>query len=80
MTATAASLTFVGTATTVLRLGRDVPLLTTPKAARRPRAIPVHHDDYGVFRSPLSDFLRVVGDAGLRDTVTVVKRGHTVEL
>lgn len=44
------------------------------------RAIPVHHDDYGVFRSPLSDFERRVAEEGLRDLVHVVQRGETVSL
>jgi L-ascorbate metabolism protein UlaG (beta-lactamase superfamily) len=44
------------------------------------RAVPVHYDDYGVFRSPLGDFVKAVDAAGLRDAVTVVKRGHTVDL
>jgi L-ascorbate metabolism protein UlaG (beta-lactamase superfamily) len=44
------------------------------------RAVPVHYDDYGVFRSSLCDFVREVEAAGLRDLVTVVKRGHTVDL
>lgn len=30
-------------------------------------AIPIHYDDYTVFRSPLSDFVDAVGRAGLRD-------------
>jgi L-ascorbate metabolism protein UlaG (beta-lactamase superfamily) len=46
-----------------------------PKAA-----VPVHFDDYGVFRSSLSDFLRAADRAGLRNTVTVVRRGDTVDL
>ena len=44
------------------------------------RAIPVHHDDYGVFRSPLSDFERRVTEEGLRDLVHVLQRGETVSL
>lgn len=43
-------------------------------------AVPVHHDDYRVFRSPLSDFLERVGSAGLPTGVHVVQRGATVEL
>lgn len=47
----------------------------------RPRmAIPVHHDDYGVFRSPLSDFERRAADAGLGSIVCAVPRGHSVSL
>lgn len=44
------------------------------------RAIPVHIDDYGVFRSPLSDFRDQVERRGLRDRVTYVERGQTVPL
>jgi L-ascorbate metabolism protein UlaG (beta-lactamase superfamily) len=44
------------------------------------RAVPVHHDDYGVFRSPLSDFLDAAGRAGLKDVITPVQRGDRVEL
>ncbi len=43
-------------------------------------AIPVHYEDYRVMRSPLSDFLRTAGDAGLTDKIRVVGRGQTVEL
>ena len=44
------------------------------------RAVPVHHDDYGVFRSPLGDFLDRVRAAGLGDAVRPVARGETVDL
>jgi L-ascorbate metabolism protein UlaG (beta-lactamase superfamily) len=44
------------------------------------RAVPVHYDDYGVFRSPLSDFLDAVGRAGLKDVITPVQRGDRIEL
>ena len=43
-------------------------------------AVPVHHDDYGVFRSPLSAFLERVEAAGLPSRVRVVERGETVGL
>jgi L-ascorbate metabolism protein UlaG (beta-lactamase superfamily) len=47
----------------------------------RPRqAVPVHYDDYGVFRSPLVDFERAVAAAGLQDLVRTVDRGETVTL
>jgi L-ascorbate metabolism protein UlaG (beta-lactamase superfamily) len=47
----------------------------------RPKvAIPVHHDDYGVFRSPLSDFLERARRVGLADRVRPVERGETVSL
>ena len=45
----------------------------------RPRqAVPVHYDDYGVFKSPLADFRREVERRGLADLVTYVERGGTV--
>jgi L-ascorbate metabolism protein UlaG (beta-lactamase superfamily) len=43
-------------------------------------AVPVHYDDYGVFRSPLSDFLTEAADAGLATEVRPVGRGDTVGL
>ena len=48
----------------------------------RPRqAIPVHHEDYGVFRSPLSDFLsRAAAETGLATAVRPVSPGETVDL
>jgi len=44
------------------------------------RAIPVHYDDYGVFRSPLSAFERAASRAGLAWLVQSVARGETVSL
>lgn len=43
-------------------------------------AVPVHHDDYGVFRSPLSQFLLRAQQTGMRGLVQTVERGATVEL
>ncbi|HEX7125659.1 MAG TPA: MBL fold metallo-hydrolase [Thermodesulfobacteriota bacterium] len=40
-------------------------------------AIPIHYDDYTVFKSPLVDFLRAAEAAGLRDRVVVLRRGET---
>jgi L-ascorbate metabolism protein UlaG (beta-lactamase superfamily) len=42
--------------------------------------VPVHHDDYGVFRSPLADFVAEARRRGLADRVRVVERGGTVSL
>lgn len=42
------------------------------------RAVPVHYDDYGVFKSPLSDFLEAAERRGLSDRVLRVERGETV--
>ena len=41
-------------------------------------AVPVHYDDYRVFRSPLSDFLDAVTAAGLTGVVQPVRRGGQV--
>lgn len=47
----------------------------------RPRqAVPVHHDDYGVFREPLSAVLDAAAAAGLGGVLTPVERGATVQL
>jgi L-ascorbate metabolism protein UlaG (beta-lactamase superfamily) len=44
------------------------------------RIIPIHYDDYDVFKSPLSDFQAAVKAAGLEDRVTYVDRGGTFPL
>lgn len=41
------------------------------------RAIPLHYNDYGVYKSPLSDFERAVREAGLQDKVIYLGRGDT---
>jgi len=47
--------------------------------ALRPRqAVPVHYDDYPLFKSPLSDFKTEVERRGLSNMVTWVDRGRTV--
>jgi L-ascorbate metabolism protein UlaG (beta-lactamase superfamily) len=47
----------------------------------RPRtAVPVHYDDYGVFRSPLADFLAEVDRRDPPTTVIPVERGGTLRL
>src|SRR3954449_70666 len=47
----------------------------------RPRqAVPVHYDDYRVFRSPLSAFEEQAREAGLDKVVTTVRRGQTIGL
>lgn len=40
-------------------------------------AIPIHYDDYDVFKSPLSDFQHAVAEAGLADRVSYLQRGET---
>jgi L-ascorbate metabolism protein UlaG (beta-lactamase superfamily) len=42
--------------------------------------VPVHFDDYTVFRSPLSAFVREAGAAGFAGRVKVPRRGETVTL
>ena len=41
------------------------------------RAIPIHYNDYTVFKSPLSDFQKAVQEAGLAEKVTYLKHGET---
>jgi L-ascorbate metabolism protein UlaG (beta-lactamase superfamily) len=43
-------------------------------------AIPIHYDDYDVFKSPLSAFTAAVKTAGLSSTVVYLKRGETYPL
>jgi L-ascorbate metabolism protein UlaG (beta-lactamase superfamily) len=40
-------------------------------------AIPIHYDDYTVFRSPLSDFVRQVDGTDLPTEVVYLERGAT---
>jgi L-ascorbate metabolism protein UlaG (beta-lactamase superfamily) len=42
--------------------------------------VPVHYDDYRVFRSPLADFVQRARREGLGDRVTPIERGQSVEL
>jgi L-ascorbate metabolism protein UlaG (beta-lactamase superfamily) len=53
--------------------GADLVRLLAP-----PLTVPVHYDDYTVFRSPLADFVRRAPD--LPTTVRTVARGETVSL
>ncbi len=48
--------------------------------SRPRRAIPVHYDDYRVFRSPLSALLHRAADADLTTHLLPVERGQTVTL
>ncbi|ABS04547.1 MBL fold metallo-hydrolase [Kineococcus radiotolerans] len=54
--------------------GADVLELIDPAAA-----VPVHYDDYGVFRSPLADFRAEVDRRGLSGVVRYVGRGETAQ-
>ena len=42
-------------------------------------AIPIHYNDYGAFKSPLSDFRNAVAAAGLTDRVHYLAHGDTYE-
>lgn len=55
--------------------GADLAELVEPRVT-----VPVHHDDYGVFRSPLTDFLRACTARGLVTEVRPVERGSVVDL
>ena len=39
-------------------------------------AIPIHYDDYDVFKSPLSDFQREIVEAGLEHRVHYLSHGQ----
>jgi len=43
-------------------------------------AVPIHYDDYDVFKSPLDDFRAEVRAAGLEPRVRYVARGETIPL
>jgi L-ascorbate metabolism protein UlaG (beta-lactamase superfamily) len=75
----------------VVHLGgtRIAGLLVTMDAAQgaefvellEPRVtVPVHYDDYGVFKSPLSDFIATWKERELPGELRVVERGETVPL
>ena len=55
--------------------GADLMELLTPRMT-----IPVHFDDYSLFRSPLADFRAEVTRRGVLDQVRFVERGDTVAL
>jgi len=42
-------------------------------------AIPIHYNDYNVFKSPLEDFVAAVNAAGLENQVRYLKHGDTYE-
>jgi L-ascorbate metabolism protein UlaG (beta-lactamase superfamily) len=54
------------------RQGADLIELIRPRTA-----VPVHHSDYGVFKSPLSDFRAEIDRRGLSGSVTYVGPGET---
>jgi L-ascorbate metabolism protein UlaG (beta-lactamase superfamily) len=44
------------------------------------QAIPIHYDDYDLFKSPLADFVEQVGKAGLDSRVRYLQRGESYQL
>jgi len=42
-------------------------------------AVPIHYNDYGVFKSPLEDFQKAVAEAGLEDRMRYLAHGETYE-
>lgn len=40
-------------------------------------AIPIHYNDYEVFKSPLEDFKKAIEEAGLGDRITYLSHGET---
>jgi L-ascorbate metabolism protein UlaG (beta-lactamase superfamily) len=57
------------------RQGADLVEMIRPSTT-----LPIHYDDYPVFRSPLGDFLRRVADHGAGSPVRTVSRGETIVL
>lgn len=46
---------------------------------RPEKAIPIHYNDYDVFKSPLEDFKATAGAAGLSDRIVYLTHGETYE-
>lgn len=57
------------------RQGADLLELVSPS-----QGIPVHHSDYTVFKSPLSEFRDEVDRRGLQERVTYVEPGQVIDL
>ena len=43
------------------------------------KAVPIHYNDYTVFKSPLADFVRAVEEAGLSDRVVYLNHGEAYD-
>ena len=43
-------------------------------------AIPIHYNDYPIFKSPLDDFIRAVREAGIEDRVHYLHHGDSFDL
>ncbi|WP_239098716.1 MBL fold metallo-hydrolase [Micromonospora qiuiae] len=54
------------------RQGVDLMRLVKPEIT-----LPIHYDDYRVFRSPLQDFLATAARHGLRPAIQTLRRGET---
>jgi L-ascorbate metabolism protein UlaG (beta-lactamase superfamily) len=50
------------------------------EALNLPKMIPVHFDDYGVFASPLSDFVDEMKRRGMADRIIELERGASVSI
>ncbi len=57
------------------RQGADLVEIVQPR-----QAVPVHYDDYGVFKSSLADFQAEMEARGLSHLVSAVARGQSVDL
>jgi L-ascorbate metabolism protein UlaG (beta-lactamase superfamily) len=49
------------------------------KIVRPEIAIPIHYNDYDVFKSPLEDFRRAVAEAGLEEHIVYLSHGESYE-
>lgn len=72
----AITVTFVGNATTLIAARRQGAGLV--QLIELPKLIPIHFDDYGVFASPLADFVREMRHRGLADRIIELERGASV--
>jgi len=66
---TKGSIYLIGNATLLVRW---VFRIINPK-----KVIPIHYNDYDVFKSPLEDFQAAVREAGLEDKVHYIRHGET---
>ncbi|GAA3438862.1 hypothetical protein [Kutzneria kofuensis] len=55
--------------------GRDLLAMLEPR-----HAVPVHYDDYGVFKTPLSQFRDVMAASDLSTSVHYLERGQTHQI
>jgi L-ascorbate metabolism protein UlaG (beta-lactamase superfamily) len=66
----------LGLATVTMDAGEGVRMMQVivPK-----RAIPIHYNDYDVFKSPLGDFEKKIEQAGLRDKIIFLSPGESYQ-